>query len=251
VSPSILLGLFMGKNTSYYIVIAVENLWDKIYYVFGSFHVLCLVRRYVDLHANSKERKSWYDAMYKYMATQHLDRSNKLNKWSSYILRESTDSYFLNLKKLYEFKMCAACRSTLRESHDTRVKKNCICKQQSSLQNTHQLNQRELRRIWEHNSIALGTEITSSTSEKGELKKYKLQQGRLANVLSLRQVASKIKITLKSNQRVIWIRIVIDLTLVQTTLRTREFARGYIAGRLQYLTTCRQQKPKRLCRAIS
>jgi len=130
-------------------------------------------------------------------------------------------------------------------------KKNCICKQQSSLQNTHQLNQRELRRIWEHNSIALGTEITSSTSEKGELKKYKLQQGRLANVLSLRQVASKIKITLKSNQRVIWIRIVIDLTLVQTTLRTREFARGYIAGRLQYLTTCRQQKPKRLCRAIS
>ena len=79
-------------------------------------------------------------------------------------------------------------------------KKNCICKQQSSLQNTHQLNQRELRRIWEHNSIALGTEITSSTSEKGELKKYKLQQeNRLANVQSVRQVASKIKITIKSN----------------------------------------------------
>ena len=132
-SPSILLGLFMVKYLILYSHRRRKPL-RQIYYVFSSFHVLCQVfargysaikkvERYADLHANSKGRKSWYDAVYKYMATQHLDRSNKLNKWSSYILRESTDSYFLNLKKLYEFKMCAACRSTLRESHDTRAKK--------------------------------------------------------------------------------------------------------------------------------
>lgn len=33
-----------------------------------------------DLRANFTGRKSWYDAVYKYMTTQHLDRSNKIKQ---------------------------------------------------------------------------------------------------------------------------------------------------------------------------
>lgn len=107
------LGSVQVNNNSYYIVIVVieRTSLRQIYYVFGSFHVLCLVfadglmvqfkkfKSYTaDLHASFKGRKSWYDAVYKYMTTQHLDRSNKLNKRSSYALGSLTDFYCLNLK---------------------------------------------------------------------------------------------------------------------------------------------------------
>lgn len=87
-----------------------ENIFETNILCVWFIYVLCLVfadglmvqfRKFssytADLRADFKRRKSWYDSVYKYMTTQHLDRSNKLNKRSLHALRSSIDLHFLNV----------------------------------------------------------------------------------------------------------------------------------------------------------